>query len=136
MEGKNFATSISPWVIMPEALDNFRTDLPPRVGYMTLHIDMLTIQEVDPQAYLEGKGKSKSWDIDLEVQLRRQYFVIKPVADGHSWSQYGSTNDLQEQLQASLLQFRSSEPLTNPQRRLLTADDRPSHSVWLCVERR
>jgi fumarylacetoacetase len=51
---KNFATSISPWIITPEALEPFRTDNP--------------VQESEPLPYLQSKGK-KTYDIKLEVSL-------------------------------------------------------------------
>ncbi len=52
--GKNFASSISPWVVPLEALDHFRVNGP----------------EQDPKVlpYLEYSGQ-KNYDIDLEVQI-------------------------------------------------------------------
>ncbi|MFJ8267153.1 fumarylacetoacetase [Peribacillus asahii] len=53
--GKNFATSISPWVVPLEALEPFRVDGPK--------------PEVEQLRYLQQSGKG-SFDIQLEVHLR------------------------------------------------------------------
>lgn len=53
--GKNFASSISPWVVPLEALDRFRIDGPK--------------QEPTPLPYLKSTGK-KHFDIELEVVLK------------------------------------------------------------------
>ncbi|RID85409.1 fumarylacetoacetase [Peribacillus asahii] len=53
--GKNFATSISPWVVPLEALEPFRVDGPK--------------PEVEQLPYLQQSGKG-SFDIQLEVHLR------------------------------------------------------------------
>ncbi|USK59280.1 fumarylacetoacetase [Peribacillus asahii] len=53
--GKNFATSISPWVVPLEALEPFRIDGPK--------------PEVEQLPYLQQSGKG-SFDIQLEVHLR------------------------------------------------------------------
>ncbi|MCQ6562269.1 fumarylacetoacetase [Paenibacillus mendelii] len=55
--GKNFATSISPWVVPLEALAPFRVPAPK--------------QEPDPLPYLRQK-KSGSFDIQLEVYLQSE----------------------------------------------------------------
>lgn len=52
--GKNFATSISPWVVPLEALEPFRCQGPP--------------QQPAPPAYLRASGP-QSFDIQLEVEL-------------------------------------------------------------------
>ena len=52
---KNFATSISPWVVMLEALEPFRKPLPS--------------QDPQPLAYLRGKNDF-TFDIQLEAQLQ------------------------------------------------------------------
>jgi fumarylacetoacetase len=52
--GKNFASSISPWVVTLEALEHFRTETP--------------IQDPSPLTYLAFEGK-KNFDISLEVSL-------------------------------------------------------------------
>jgi len=53
--GKNFATSISPWVVTLEALEPFRTAGP--------------IQYPEPLAYLRNAG-DRTYDIHLEVHLQ------------------------------------------------------------------
>jgi fumarylacetoacetase len=53
--GKNFATSISPWIVPLEALEPFRCDGP--------------VQEPTPLPYLRQHGKT-SYDIHLEVTLQ------------------------------------------------------------------
>ena len=53
--GKNFATSISPWIVTLDALEPFRTKSP--------------VQEPNPLPYLQQKGKH-SFDINLEVYLK------------------------------------------------------------------
>ncbi|RYU96967.1 fumarylacetoacetase [Emticicia agri] len=52
--GKNFASSISAWVVMMEALEHFRTETPP--------------QDPQPLPYLAFEGK-KNFDIELSVRL-------------------------------------------------------------------
>ncbi|MEJ4087878.1 fumarylacetoacetase [Galbibacter orientalis] len=51
---KNFASSVSPWIVTLDALEPFRTDGPK--------------QDPKPLSYLNYKGK-KSFDINLEVDL-------------------------------------------------------------------
>ncbi|MEP7145647.1 MAG: fumarylacetoacetase, partial [bacterium] len=55
--GKNFATSISPWVVTLEALEPFKTKR--------------SLQEPEPLPYLQSKG---DWlfDINLEVKLKSE----------------------------------------------------------------
>lgn len=53
--GKNFASSISPWIVTMEALEPFRTDTP--------------VQEPEVLPYLKFEGK-KSFDIGLEVGIQ------------------------------------------------------------------
>jgi fumarylacetoacetase len=57
---KNFATSISPWVVMPEALAPFRTTQPPRPEGDPAPLPYL----MDPRDQEEG-----AFDIELEVLL-------------------------------------------------------------------
>ncbi len=52
---KNFASTISPWVITLDALEPFRTDGP--------------AQDPEPLEYLRSEGK-KMYDIELEVAIR------------------------------------------------------------------
>ncbi len=52
--GKNFASSISPWVVTLEALEHFRTETP--------------TQDPKPLPYLAFEGK-KNFDIQLDVNL-------------------------------------------------------------------
>ncbi|MFP2997608.1 fumarylacetoacetase [Spongiivirga sp. MCCC 1A20706] len=52
---KNFASSISPWIVTLDALEPFRTDTPE--------------QDPAPLEYLQFSGK-KSYDIELEVALQ------------------------------------------------------------------
>jgi fumarylacetoacetase len=53
--GKNFASSISPWVVTLDALEPFRTESPK--------------QDPKPFEYLQVEGK-KTFDIDLEVLIK------------------------------------------------------------------
>ena len=53
--GKNFATTVSPWVVMLEALAPFRVEGP--------------VQDPEPLPYLRSAGR-RSFDIDLDVLLR------------------------------------------------------------------
>jgi fumarylacetoacetase len=55
--GKNFASSISPWVVTLEALEPFRTETP--------------LQDPAPLPYLAFEGK-KNFDIQLDVDLSPQ----------------------------------------------------------------
>ncbi|EAR94691.1 fumarylacetoacetase (macronuclear) [Tetrahymena thermophila SB210] len=52
--GKNFGTTISPWIVTLDALEMFRVDLEP--------------QNPEPLPYLKEK-RHTSWDINLEVYL-------------------------------------------------------------------
>lgn len=52
---KNFATSISPWIVTMDALEPFRTESPK--------------QEPTPLEYLRSKGNN-AYDIELEVSIR------------------------------------------------------------------
>jgi fumarylacetoacetase len=52
---KNFCTSISPWVVMLEALESFRKPLPP--------------QDPEPLSYLRA-AKDYTYDIQLEARLQ------------------------------------------------------------------
>lgn len=62
---KNFATSISPWVVTLDALEPFKTNGPK--------------QEPEPLPYLQSKGDC-AYDINLEVSLKteelKQHFII------------------------------------------------------------
>ena len=53
--GKNFASSISPWIVTLEALEPFRTECP--------------TQEPEPLNYLKSSRK-KTFDINLEVSIQ------------------------------------------------------------------
>lgn len=55
--GKNFATSISPWVVTLEALEPFRTAGP--------------VQDPEPLPYLNNAG-DRTYDIQLEIWLQGQ----------------------------------------------------------------
>ena len=54
---KNFATSISPWVVTLDALEPFRTSNPP--------------QDPQPLPYLQSEG-NRAYDIQLEVHLQSE----------------------------------------------------------------
>ena len=66
--GKNFASSISPWVVTLEALEPFRTTCPE--------------QEPAPLPYLQSK-KNRTFDINLEVYIQ---------ADGHEETKICTSN--------------------------------------------
>nr|WP_315178619.1 fumarylacetoacetase [uncultured Flavobacterium sp.] len=68
---KNFATSISPWIVTMDALEPFRTK-----G---------TKQEPTPLPYLQQKGKH-SFDINLEVAIQPEN--AKPTVVSHSNFKY------------------------------------------------
>lgn len=55
---KNFATSISPWVVTMEALEPFRAAGP--------------VQDPEPLPYLQSTGKN-AYDIQLEVFIETEY---------------------------------------------------------------
>ncbi|MBT8258626.1 MAG: fumarylacetoacetase [Bacteroidia bacterium] len=63
--GKNFASSISPWIVTLDALEPFRVDGPD--------------QDPKPLDYLQFKGK-KSFDINLEVAIQPKGAKEKIVA--------------------------------------------------------
>ncbi len=68
---KNFATSISPWIVTMDALEPFRTKGPK--------------QEPTPLPYLQQKGKH-SFDINLEVAIQPEN--AKPTIVSHSNFKY------------------------------------------------
>ncbi len=55
---KNFATSISPWIITRDALLPFRTTLPPRPA-----------GDPAPLPHLQGPQSDLTWRVDLEVSI-------------------------------------------------------------------
>ena len=61
---KNFASTISPWIVTLDALDSFRTDSPR--------------QEPEVLPYLQYNG-AKSFDIHLEVALRTEKNIEKTI---------------------------------------------------------
>ena len=61
---KNFCTSISPWVVMLEALKPFRKPLPP--------------QDPEPLPYLRAK-KDFTFDINLEARLQTQSMATPQI---------------------------------------------------------
>ena len=63
--GKNFASSISPWIVTLDALEPFRVDSPK--------------QEPKPLEYLQYKGK-KSFDINLEVAIQPESSIETVVS--------------------------------------------------------
>lgn len=62
--GKNFASTVSPWVVALDALEPFRTGGP--------------AQEPEPLPYLQFQGK-KNYDIELEVAIRTEAGAEKTV---------------------------------------------------------
>ncbi|HMQ48153.1 MAG TPA: fumarylacetoacetase [Saprospiraceae bacterium] len=62
--GKNFASTISPWVVTMDALEAFRTAGP--------------IQDTQPLPYLQFAG-AKSFDIQLEVSIQPEHSVATTV---------------------------------------------------------
>jgi fumarylacetoacetase len=62
---KNFATSISPWIVTMDALEPFRTES--------------VVQNPTPLPYLQQTGK-KSFDINLEVILKPENCVGKTIS--------------------------------------------------------
>lgn len=61
---KNFASTMSPWVVTMEALELFRTDSPPQAPAVL--------------PYLQTSG-AKSFDINLEVAIRTEGKVEHPI---------------------------------------------------------
>ena len=68
---KNFATSISPWIVTMDALEPFRTKSPK--------------QEPTPLPYLQQKGKH-TFDINLEVAIQPEN--VEPTIVSHSNFKY------------------------------------------------
>jgi fumarylacetoacetase len=63
--GKNFASSISPWIVTLDALEPFRVPSPK--------------QEPEPLPYLKQKG-NKSFDIQLEVAIKTEDGSVTTVS--------------------------------------------------------
>lgn len=60
--GKNFGTTVSPWVVTLDALESSRVPAP--------------IQDPVPSTYLVDSVKTPdAYDIDLEVYLKRKVFL-------------------------------------------------------------
>jgi len=77
--GKNFGTSISPWIVTLEALEPFKVDGPE--------------QEPEVLPYLKSKGK-KNYDIDLEVYIQPEN--ARPHRVSHSNFKYMYWNMCQQ----------------------------------------
>jgi fumarylacetoacetase len=77
--GKNFASTVSPWVVTLEALEPFRVEGPQ--------------QEPEPLSYLRFSGK-KNYDIQLEVAIRTESGAEKTVC--HSNFKYMYWNMCQQ----------------------------------------
>lgn len=56
--GKNFGTTISPWIVTLDALEEFRVSGPSQAS-------------PEPLAYLK-ENKDTAYDINLEVQIKRK----------------------------------------------------------------
>ncbi|KAL2266006.1 hypothetical protein VTJ83DRAFT_5358 [Remersonia thermophila] len=65
--GKNFATTISPWVVTPDALEPYRTRPSVELG-------------VEPQPYLKQAREDRVFDIQLEVDLTTAEGVTVPIS--------------------------------------------------------
>ena len=65
--GKNFGTTVSPWIVTLDALEEFLVDGPSQT-------------EPAPLKYLQENKKS-AYDIDLEVQIKRAYLANKETYD-------------------------------------------------------
>ncbi|RMG79902.1 MAG: fumarylacetoacetase [Bacteroidetes bacterium] len=63
--GKSFASTISPWVVMLDALEPFRTEGPK--------------QDPEPLPYLQTSGR-KNYDIQLEVEIEAESGARKTVS--------------------------------------------------------
>jgi fumarylacetoacetase len=74
--GKSFATAISPWVILPDALEPFRAGGPKQVPGVL--------------PYLKQSGK-RNYDIKLEVELKTKEGFIKRITAANSKYLYWST---------------------------------------------
>lgn len=72
---KNFASSISPWIVTMDALEPFRTKGP--------------IQEPMPLPYLQEKGK-KTFDINLEVSIQPENAEVTIVSKSNFKYMYWS----------------------------------------------
>lgn len=78
--GKSFGTTISPWIVTLDALEEFLVDGPSQAT-------------PEPLPYLQEKG-STAYDIQLEVQIRRMCypsFGFLAVSDRHRFSAAGSS---------------------------------------------
>jgi fumarylacetoacetase len=137
---KNFATSISPWVVPLEALEPFRAEGPK--------------QEPEPLPYLQQSGRT-TFDIQLEVRLnghvisksnfRHLYWSLRQQVAHHTVNGCPlNTGDLlasgtisgptPDSLGCLLeLTWRGTKPLLLPdghQRRFLEDDDRVTMTAW------
>jgi fumarylacetoacetase len=77
---KNFATSISPWIVTMEALEPFRVSGPK--------------QEPEPLEYLQSKG-DRAYDVNLEVYIKTQNQTT-PFKISHSNFKYMYWNICQQ----------------------------------------
>lgn len=60
--GKSFATTISPWVVVPEALEPFATVKPPRLEGTAFE---------EPEYLREKEGAKTNYDIECTTTLHR-----------------------------------------------------------------
>jgi fumarylacetoacetase len=79
MNGKSFATSVSPWVITLDALEPFAAAAPPK--------------EIPAAAFLHEKREKPSYDIKLEAELLRGETSTKLCTANGSWM-YWTFRDL------------------------------------------
>ncbi|TRZ45176.1 fumarylacetoacetase [Robertkochia solimangrovi] len=63
---KNFASAVSPWIVTLDALEPFRTESP--------------TQDPEPLPYLKAKKNNKSFDINLEVELKPAHSEATTIA--------------------------------------------------------
>jgi fumarylacetoacetase len=71
--GKNFASSVSPWVVTLDALEPFRVAGP--------------VQEPHPLPYLQGDGE-QHFDIQLEVLIEPAGATVAPLVISHTNMKY------------------------------------------------
>ncbi len=81
LNGKNFATSISPWIVPVDALDPFRTvslsKVRPARSVNDKKVLLIPLYQDIPLVYLDAKQKQSVYDIPIDAFIKGRLGVTK-----------------------------------------------------------
>ncbi|KAH8891375.1 fumarylacetoacetase [Thozetella sp. PMI_491] len=83
LNGKSFASSISPWIITLEALEPFAVEPPPK--------------DLEPAVYLQDKKAKSTYDVGLTVEVIKDGTATTTCVSNQKWM-YWTLRDLVAQL--------------------------------------